>query len=151
MTSGLVILVFVAINLVLGFFQEYRAEKPALLLKNFLPNKTKVLRDGVIKTIEKKYLVPGDLVLLGVGDIVPADLEVIKPVNLLVDESVLTGEYSPVAKKAGEPLFAGTSIVGGEVEGLVVATGEKTSFGNKYYSRGFANSSFFCFGKNFDC
>jgi len=128
-TSGLVILVFVVINLVLGFFQEYRAEKAALLLKNFIPNKTKVLRDGVVKIIEKKYLVPGDLVLLGVGDIVPADLEVIKPVNLLVDESVLTGESSPVAKKAGEPLFAGTSIVGGEAQGLVVATGEKTSFG----------------------
>jgi len=128
-TSGWVILFFVGINLFLGFFQEYRAEKAALLLKNFIPSKTKVLRDGTTKIIERKYLVSGDLVLLTAGDIVPADLEIIKPVNLLVDESVLTGESSPVAKKVGGSLFAGTSIVSGGTQGVVTATGGKTSFG----------------------
>ena len=128
-TSGLAILFFVGINLFWGFFQEYRAEKAALLLKNFIPSKTKVLRDGTVKIIEKKFLVPGDLVFLTAGDIVPADLEIIKLISLLVDESVLTGESSPVAKKIGESLFAGTSVVSGEAEGIVAATGRKTSLG----------------------
>ncbi|MGB9706822.1 MAG: cation-translocating P-type ATPase [Microgenomates group bacterium] len=127
--SGGVILFFVGINLVLGFFQEYRAEKAASLLKNFIPSKTKVLREGVIKIIEKKFLVPGDLVLLEAGDIVPADLKVLEAVNLLVDEAILTGESSPVGKKNGDTLFAGTSIVNGETKGIVIATGSKTSFG----------------------
>jgi len=127
--DGIVILFFVSINLLLGFFQEYRAEKTASLLKSFIPDKTKVLRDGVIKIIKRRFLVPGDLVFLTAGDIVPADLEVLEATRLLVDEAILSGESSPVGKAKGDSLFAGTAVVSGGAKGKVIATGSKTSFG----------------------
>jgi len=141
-TDGLLILIFVAINIILGFFQEYRAERAIFLLKKYISDKIRVLRNGSVEIIDKKFLVPGDIVLVEAGDISPADLRVIEVKNFLVDESILSGESVSVAKnpqpllkktkeifEAKNIVFAGTSIVSGEAEGVVVATGKNTAFG----------------------
>ncbi len=98
-TDGLVILIFVFINIFLGFFQESRAAKTASILKHYLPRKIQVLRNGQTKEISQELLVPGDIVILEAGDIVPADLRIIESKDLLLDESILTGESVPVSKK----------------------------------------------------
>jgi Mg2+-importing ATPase len=140
--DGLVIAIFILINVILGFTQEARAERAISLLKRYLPSKTRVLRDGGEKIIDKTLLVPGDIVLLEQGNIAPADLFVVKTEDLLVDESVLTGE-SVAASKSSEPLkkeakeifeaknivFAGTSVTSGELKGLVINTGKNTVLG----------------------
>jgi Mg2+-importing ATPase len=140
--NGFLILFFVFINVLLGFFQEARAEKAVLLLKKYIPSKTRILRDGKEKIIDKNLLVPGDIVLLEPGNIIPADLRALKVENFLVDESVLSGESVPVSKitqvlskktkeifEAKNILFAGTSVISGETEGIVIGTGKKTIIG----------------------
>lgn len=140
--NGLLILLFVFINVVLGFIQEHKAEKAIFLLKKYVSSTVRVLREKTEKIIDKKFLVPGDIVLLELGNIAPADLRIIKAQNLLVDESVLTGESVPVFKisrpipkkteeifEAKNIIFAGTSVISGEAEGVVVATGPKTVSG----------------------
>jgi len=137
-----VILLFVLINVSLGFLQEARAERAVFLLKKYLPSKIRVLRDGEEEIIDKRFLVPGDIVLLEAGNIVPADLRISKIKNFLVDESVLSGESVPVAKipeclsretkeifEAKNIVFAGTSVISGEAEGVVIGTGGNTVFG----------------------
>lgn len=138
----IVILMFVAANILIGFIQEFKAERAVSLLKNLVHQKVKVLREGSEEIVEKKYLVPGDVVLLEGGDIIPAELRVFDVQNFLVDESVLTGESVPVSKvleespkeeketfKANNILFAGTAVVSGKAQGIVVAMGKDTSFG----------------------
>jgi len=140
--EGVLILFFILINIVLGFYQEFRAEKSVLLLKKYIPAKTRVKRQGKEKTIAKNLLVPGDIVLLEAGDIVPADLRVLKLENFLIDESVITGESVPNQKsiepilkevkqifEAKNILFAGTAVISGEAEGIVIGTGRQTFFG----------------------
>jgi len=137
-----VILTAVTINVVIGFFQEFRAERAIHLLNKFIPQNVKVLRQGKEELVDKKYIVPGDIVLLEAGDRVPADLRVLKVENFLIDESALTGESVPVSKIA-EPLknkteeiflaknilFAGTSVVSGKSHAVVINTGKDTAFG----------------------
>ena len=140
--NGVAILIFVTINIVLGFIQEARAEKAITALKKYLPSNTRVLRDGKDKVIDKKFLVPGDIVMVEAGNIVPADLRVLKTEDFMVDESVLSGESVPVFKnsdsllsetkeifEASNILFAGTSVVSGEAEAVVINTGKNTVFG----------------------
>ncbi|MDP2910623.1 MAG: HAD-IC family P-type ATPase [bacterium] len=140
--DGLMILLFVFINVSLGFFQEARAHKAISLLRKYLNSKARILRKGIEKVIDKRFLVPGDVVLLEQGDIVPADLRVLRFENFLVDESILSGESAPMPKlsralfkeaeevfEAKNIVFAGTSIVSGEAEGVVINTGKKTVFG----------------------
>jgi len=140
--EGVLILFFILINIVLGFYQEFRAEKSVLLLKKYIPAKTRVKRQGKEEAIAKNLLVPGDIVLLEAGDIVPADLRVLKLENFLIDESVLTGESAPNQKsiesllkevkqifEAKNILFAGTAVISGEAEGIVIGTGRQTFFG----------------------
>lgn len=140
--DGFAILFFVFINFFLGFFQEFRAERAILLLKKYLPAKIRLLRDGLEKAVEKKFLVKGDIVMLEAGNTVPADLRLIKVENFLVDESVLTGEsapvskiYQPLSKEAAEIFearniaFGGTSVVSGEAKGIVVGTAGEMVFG----------------------
>jgi len=141
--DSVVIICFVGINVVLGFFQEYRAERALSLLKNYVPVKVNVLRDGKRETIEKQYLVPGDIVLFRSGDIIPADLRITKNESILLDESILSGESDPSPKitvplskkvreifQAKNIVFAGTSVVSGEGEGIVVGTGGSTFMGS---------------------
>ena len=141
-SDGIVILIFVFVNVVIGFFQEARAEKAVALLKKFIPSKIVVLRDGEEKNIEKKFLVPGDIVLLSPGDIVPADLRILDAKNFLIDESVLTGESIPVQKipnsleteareifDAKNIAFCGTLVVSGKALGMVIGTGRQMVLG----------------------
>jgi len=79
--DSIAVLAFIVINVSIGFFQEYKAERSVILLQKFIYHKIKVLRDGKEELIDRKFLVPGDIVLLEAGDIVPADLRVINVEN----------------------------------------------------------------------
>lgn len=137
-----VIIFVVAANATIGFFHEFRAEKAVFLLRRFIPKKAKVVRDEKEQIIEKKDLVPGDIVILETGDMAPADLRIVKAHSFLADESSLTGESAPVPKnaaalekaeteifKAGNIIFAGTSVMSGKAVGVIIDTGRKTVFG----------------------
>jgi len=141
-SDGIVILLFVLINVFVGFFQEYRAERTVALLKKYIPSTTRVLRDGKEKIIDKRFLVPGDIVFLESGNIVPADLRLLNVQNFLIDESVLTGESAPVPKitevlsketkeifEAKNIAFCGTLIVSGKAKGVVIRTGKEMVLG----------------------
>jgi len=140
--SAIAILFFVAINVVLGFFQEARAEKTIAALKKYLPSNTRVMRDNKEKMIDKKFLVPGDIVLIESGNVVPVDLRILRTEDFMVDESILTGESVPVSKiskplssetneifEAANVLFAGTSVVSGKAEGVVIGVAKNTALG----------------------
>ena len=141
--DSIAVLAFIAINVVIGFFQEYRAEKAVSLLNKFIPQRIKVLRDSKEEIIDEKFLVPGDIILLEAGDLVPADSRAINLQNFLVNESALTGESVPVSKiidelssaeeeifKAKNIIFSGSLVVSGKAQAIVVATGKDTVFGN---------------------
>ncbi len=140
--DSLVIFSFIFLNVAIGFFQEYRAEKSVSLLKKIIPHRARVMRDGKEQVIDKKFLVPGDIVFLEPGDTVPADLRVLEVLDFLIDESAITGESNPVSKVpekfsvqekeiylAKNIIFAGTNVVAGRSAGIVVATGRDTVFG----------------------
>ena len=141
-TDGLIIVGFVLVNIILGFIQEARAEQAVKLLKKYFPSSVRVLRGGKEKNIDKKLLVRGDVIFLEQGNIAPADLFVIKEENLLVDESVLTGESVPVTKtnqplneeakevfEAKNIIFAGSSIISGRASCIVVGCGKEAVLG----------------------
>jgi len=136
------ILTMIILYLSLGFFQEYKTAKIFELLKQYTISKNKVIRDNRTIEIDSKQLVMGDIIYLTLGDLVPADIRLIKLKDLTVDESSLTGESMPVEKKIiieankiSEPnealnmVFMGTSILSGEAYGIVTQTGNQTYFG----------------------
>ncbi|MFH1233750.1 MAG: HAD-IC family P-type ATPase [Patescibacteria group bacterium] len=103
-------------NALLGFFQEYNSQKTLIALRNIIKPKALVIRDGHRRQTEIKELVPGDLVVIGSGDKIPADGELIESLNLLVNEAILTGEDEAVAKKPIDNvnrLFMGTTVIWG--------------------------------------
>ncbi len=126
---------------ILGFVEEYRSEKALELLREMAAPTARVIREGEERVIPARELVPGDVVVLRMGDKVPADLRLMEAVNLRVDEAVLTGESVPVDKNthplpADTPVpdrinmaFSGTTVVYGRGRGVVVATGMNTEFG----------------------
>ncbi len=124
-----IILFLLILNGVIGFIEEYKADNIIKSLKKRMALKAKVLRDGKWQTIDAKYLVPEDIVKVEIGNIVPADMKIIKKDYLLVDESSLTGESLPVSKKEGDILYSGSIIKKGEAIGKVIATGLNTYFG----------------------
>jgi Ca2+-transporting ATPase len=136
-----VILGIVFLNAGIGFFQQYKAEKAIISLKNLIISKSKVWRDGKLIIIPSENLVPGDIILLEAGDKVNADMRIIKCENLQTNEAILTGESLPVSKscsilrgktslsKIENMLFTGTQVVNGNVTAVVVAIGENTVFG----------------------
>jgi H+-transporting ATPase len=124
-----IILLLLLTNAVVGFFQERKAENAIDLLKKQLAPGARVLRDGIWQEIPARELVPGDLIHIRLGDIVPADAVLGKGNYLLVDESALTGESLPVEKKPGDTVFSGSIARQGEMDANVVTTGEKTFFG----------------------
>lgn len=140
-SDGVVILVIVVANALLGFVQEYRAEKTIEELQRSTVAKARVLRSGNIVTVEQTQLVPGDLVLVSEGDRVPADLILLEASHLQADESLLTGESQPSTKSVGpveetapidartNSLFSGTIVTRGEGRALVVGTGSNTELG----------------------
>lgn len=130
--DAILIAIFVVLNTILGFFQEYRSEQTMKLLKKYLSKKTRVKRDGEEKIVDTIDLVPGDLVLLEPGDVVPADIRILDSFNLNLDESVLTGESVSVYKdrKVNPMCYSGTTVLGGSASGVVASTGKETSYAN---------------------
>lgn len=139
--QALFLLAIVLINVGLGFFQEYKAEKSITELKKSYQANTLVIRDGLAKNVPNDMLVVGDLVEITAGNKVPADLRIINSESLSIDESALTGESLAVDKLDNIfPLetkladrknmaYAGTLAVAGHGRGIVVATGKATEFG----------------------
>ncbi|MFH1609463.1 MAG: HAD-IC family P-type ATPase, partial [Candidatus Bipolaricaulota bacterium] len=140
--DSVIILAIVVLNAFIGATQESRAEKALQSLKEMAAPEAQVLRDGERTTIRARDLVPGDVVLLEAGTIVPADLRLAETAQMRVDESSLTGESVPVEKKADAALagetaiadrvnsaFMGTIVVYGRGRGIVVGTGTGTQLG----------------------
>ncbi len=124
-----IILALLITNSVVGFWQEHKAENIIEYLKKKLSVTARVLRDGKWVVIPARELVPGDIVRIRLGDIVPADMKLVEGEYLLVDESILTGESLPVEKKVGDVAYSGSIVKRGEMTGAVIATGLKTFFG----------------------
>lgn len=129
------------INILMGFIQEYKADRSLLALRHYLPALALVRRSGKIMRVSVEDIVPGDIMLLSTGDKVTADARVFVTHSLATDEAALTGEsqevnktVAPVAADAGvaertSMVFAGTVVVAGKGEAVVVATGRQTEFG----------------------
>mgnify|MGYP000888368211 CR=1 FL=1 len=124
-----VILVLLLINGLVGFWQEHKADNAIDLLKEKLAYRARALRDGKWDEIQSRLLVPGDIVKIRLGDIVPADLKLIEGDYVNVDESSITGESLPVDKTIESICYSGSVIQGGEMKGLVLETGMNTYFG----------------------
>jgi len=125
-----IIMAVVAIDAVLGFIQEYRAQQTYTALKSLLKPTTTVIRDGVRQEIDLRELVPGDLAVLNAGERVPGDGEIIESTKLAVDEAILTGESEPVNKNLDQKqVYMGTTVVTGRGLVHVTRTGSSTELG----------------------
>ena len=124
-----IILALLFSNAFVGFYQERKAGNAIELLKQKLALNAKVLRDGKWTQIPSKELVPGDVVRVRLGDIVPADIKLIKGQYLDVDQSALTGESLSVEKAKNDISYSGSIVRKGEMDAIVVATGPYTYFG----------------------
>lgn len=142
MTDAITIMAIVILNAVLGFIQEYRAEKSLQAIKELVAPTASVIRGGHHLTVPAKELVPGDIVILEAGDRVPADLRLLSSVGMEADESSLTGESQPVSKdhrqiyhtetmlaERSNMAFMGTTVTRGRCRGVIVATGMETVMG----------------------
>ena len=139
--DGAAIAAIVILNAALGFLQEYRAERAAAALANLTAPRARVVRSGVPAVVAASEVVPGDLLLLGEGDLVAADARLMETAMLRANEAPLTGESTPVDKQAGElatdtaladrrnMVYLGTSILSGTASAMVVATGMATEVG----------------------
>lgn len=140
--EAVVIAVIVVFAVLLGFVQEYRAERALEALRKMAAPLAHVLRDGVERSIPSREVVPGDVVILRAGDRVPADCRITAAVNLAIDEAALTGESVAISKTTAElpadrlaigdrrnMAYAGTVVTYGRGQAVVVATGMSTEFG----------------------
>jgi Ca2+-transporting ATPase len=132
----------VLLNAIIGYIQEFKAEKSVRALKEMVVPRARVIRDGVEKEINSLKLVPGDIVLLASGSKVPADLRLFSKIELKVEEAMLTGESIPAEKTIADikedhltpgdqrnMAFMGTVVVSGRAHGIVVETGQRTVLG----------------------
>jgi H+-transporting ATPase len=124
-----IIITLLLINAVVSFLQENKADNAIEMLKKKLALNARVLRDKVWKKLPASELVPGDIIRVRLGDVVPADIKLVSGDYLNADESALTGESLPVEKKEGDIAYSGSVIRMGEMNGLVVETGMNTFFG----------------------
>jgi H+-transporting ATPase len=124
-----IILTLLVANAVVGFWEEHQAGNAIAALKAKLAIKARVKRDGKWVTPASRELVPGDVIRVRLGDIVPADARLLDGDPIEVDQSALTGESLPADRKAGEAVFSGSIIRQGEIEAMVYATGADTYFG----------------------
>ncbi|KAJ4392437.1 hypothetical protein N0V85_007060 [Neurospora sp. IMI 360204] len=142
--EGGVIAAVILLNIIVGFLQDYRAEQTIQALYALSAPTCKVIRSGTTSTIKAETLVPGDIVRLGVGDVVPADLRLATSINLSTDEALLTGESLPVSKHAesvmtrdrhvplgdrSNMVYSASTITRGRATGIVVSTGMGTEVG----------------------
>ncbi|XP_062101219.1 plasma membrane ATPase 4-like [Humulus lupulus] len=123
------IIVLLIINSTISFIEENNAGNAAAALMAGLAPKTKVLRDGRWSEQDAAILVPGDIISIKLGDIVPADARLLEGDPLKIDQSALTGESLPVTKHPSEEVFSGSTCKQGEIEAVVIATGVHTFFG----------------------
>lgn len=139
--DGIAILIVILVNAIIGFFMEWQAKRSMDALKKMVTVQAKVIRDGHLAEIPTELVVPGDILFVESGDMIPADARVINDRQLQVDESALTGESVPVEKQVGvlgenvtlaertNMLYKGTFATKGNGHALVVATGMKTELG----------------------
>ncbi|XP_020102926.1 plasma membrane ATPase-like [Ananas comosus] len=123
------IVVLLLINSTISFIEENNAGNAAAALMAGLAPKTRVLRDGRWTEQDAAILVPGDIISIKLGDIVPADARLLEGDPLKIDQSALTGESLPVTKNPGDEVFSGSTCKQGEIEAVVIATGVHTFFG----------------------
>jgi Ca2+-transporting ATPase len=141
-SEGIAILAIILLNGLLGFIQEMRTEKAMEALMSLAAPHARVIRDGVVRDIPAEEVVPGDLIVLGAGDRVPADAVLMEANNLYSDESMLTGESIPVAKSGTDRLnaspagiasrnmvYMGSMVTNGTGKALVMSTGMETEMG----------------------
>jgi calcium-translocating P-type ATPase len=137
---GIAIVGVIIVNGIFSFWQEYKAEQAVAALRQLLPQKVQAFRDGAITELLATHLVPGDIVLLEEGALVPADCRLIEAFGLRVNTATITGESLPKARNAepsaeDSPLYAknimlaGTAVVSGQARAVVYATGMHTEFG----------------------
>ena len=124
-----IILVLLLANAIVGFWEEYQAGNAIDALKARLAIKARVRRGGKWTTAESRELVPGDVIRVRLGDIVPADARLLAGDPVEVDQFALTGESLPVERKPGDTLFSGSIVRQGEIDAMVYATGQGTYFG----------------------
>ena len=135
--DSVVIFLVIAVNGVMGFLQEYKADKAIEVLKAMVQSKVVVIRDGAKKEIPSRELVPGDIISIEDGDKLSATVRLIESINLQIDESSLTGESFPVSKNVeskseeGYPNtgFMGTVVTRGRGKGVVILTGKDSPIG----------------------
>ena len=124
-----IILALLLMNAGVGFWEEFQAGNAVAALKATLALQARVKRDGTWTTIPTRELVPGDVVHIRIGDIVPADTRLLEGNPVMVDQSALTGESLPVTRKSGQAIYSGSLLKQGEIDGLVYGTGQDTYFG----------------------
>jgi len=124
-----IIITLLLVNGCVGFWEEFQAGNAIDALKAKLALNARVKRDGQWTSIPARELVPDDVVLMRLGDIVPADVELLAGESLQIDQSALTGESLPVSKATGETVYSGSIIKQGEIEAVVTGTGANTFFG----------------------
>jgi H+-transporting ATPase len=124
-----IILALLVVNAVVGFWEEYQAGNTIEALKAKLAPNARVKRGGQWSTIPSRELVPGDVIRVRIGDIIPADARLLEGDPVEIDQSALTGESLPVTHERGDAVYSGSILRQGEADALVYATGEDTYFG----------------------
>ena len=143
--NAALVFIIACISIVIAFVQEYRAEKATESLQEMIHTQTTVIRDGKEKDIPLREVVPGDIVDLFAGDMIPADMRIISAKDFFVNQASLTGESFPIEKTASVPenrpsnksdfsnfVYMGSSVVSGTALGVVINTGSSTVFGDLY-------------------
>ncbi|HEY9185259.1 MAG TPA: cation-transporting P-type ATPase [Salegentibacter sp.] len=140
--EGIAIVVVLVINTIIGFWMEYKAQKSMKSLKDLDKIKARVIRNGKKENIDAENLVPGDILIVDSGDLIPADGRIIEATELQIDESPLTGESVPISKSSDtleekktvadrkNILYKGTAVSGGTAKAVVYATGMQTELGS---------------------
>ncbi len=126
-TDAFIFIILNALNVLIGFVQEFKASKASKTLEKMVKHKVAVVRDGKRMSIDHDGIVEGDIAIAVHGNVLVADMYVRESHDAFVDESLLTGESAPRSISAGDTVFAGTSVVGGRLTGQVVAAGEESS------------------------
>ena len=142
-TTASIVAAMILISVILRFTQEEQAYNAAEKLRSMVKTTCAVINDGKISEIDVRYVVPGDIIQLAAGDIVPADLRLLNSKDLFINQSLLTGEALPIEKHASIPAqkstnplelhnlcFMGTNVESGTAQGIILATGGNTYFGN---------------------
>ncbi len=124
-----IILVLLLVNAIIGFWEEYQAGNTIAALKAKLAITARVKRGGAWTALPARELVPGDIIRLRIGDIIPADARLLDGDPIEVDQSALTGESLPVTHASGDAVYSGSIVKQGEIEALVYGTGNNTYFG----------------------